>query len=183
MVLVPSLAAKFLKPLISASLDHSFMSIAYRPFSVSRLLRQIDMETVDTSKRLARLRSLMKENKVDIYSMCKKIILRGKPSDILAQSSHLKTAINPNTLHPAMLEEVRFEAPFYGLGTHRGIEYICGFSGSAGTAVVTLEKASLATDGRYFNQASKQLDSNWTLLKQGMEDVPTWQDWYAIRYF
>ena len=79
-----------------------------------------------------------------------------------------------------MLEEVRFEAPVYGLGTYRGIEYICGFSGSAGTAVVTLEKASLATDGRYFNQASKQLDSNWTLLKQGMEDVPTWQEWYAI---
>ena len=56
-------------------------------------------------------------------------------------------------------------------------EYISGFSGSAGTAVVTLEKAALATDGRYFNQASKQLDSNWHLLKQGLEDVPTWQEW------
>lgn len=56
-------------------------------------------------------------------------------------------------------------------------EHISGFSGSAGTAVVTLEKAALATDGRYFNQASKQLDSNWVLLKQGLEDVPTWQDW------
>jgi hypothetical protein len=71
MVLVPSLAAKFLKPLISTSLGYSFIPIAYRPFSVSRLLRQIDMETVDTSKRLAQLRSLMKENKVDIYSMCR----------------------------------------------------------------------------------------------------------------
>lgn len=57
------------------------------------------------------------------------------------------------------------------------IEYICGFSGSAGTAVVTLDKAALATDGRYFNQASKQLDSNWELLEQGLEDVPTWQEW------
>ena len=57
------------------------------------------------------------------------------------------------------------------------IEYICGFSGSAGTAVVTLDKAALATDGRYFNQASKQLDSNWELLKQGLEDVPSWQEW------
>lgn len=57
-------------------------------------------------------------------------------------------------------------------------EYISGFSGSAGTAVVTLEKAALATDGRYFNQASKQLDSNWDLLKQGLEDVPTWQEWF-----
>ncbi|MCJ1318355.1 hypothetical protein MMC15_003683 [Xylographa vitiligo] len=57
--------------------------------------------------------------------------------------------------------------------------HICGFTGSAGTAVVTLEKAALATDGRYFNQASKQLDTNWLLLKQGLEDVPTWQEWTA----
>lgn len=58
-----------------------------------------------------------------------------------------------------------------------GSEHISGFSGSAGTAVVTLDKAALATDGRYFNQASQQLDTNWLLLKQGLEDVPTWQDW------
>lgn len=57
------------------------------------------------------------------------------------------------------------------------IEYICGFTGSAGTAIVTLDKAAMATDGRYFNQASKQLDENWELLKQGIEDVPTWQEW------
>jgi len=56
-------------------------------------------------------------------------------------------------------------------------EFICGFSGSAGTAVVTQSKAALATDGRYFNQATKQLDSNWELLKQGLEDVPSWQEW------
>jgi len=57
------------------------------------------------------------------------------------------------------------------------IEYICGFTGSAGTAVITLNEAAMATDGRYFNQASKQLDANWQLLKQGIEDVPTWQEW------
>ena len=58
-------------------------------------------------------------------------------------------------------------------------EFISGFSGSAGTAVITTENAALATDGRYFNQAEKQLDDNWELLKQGLQDVPTWQDWYA----
>lgn len=58
-------------------------------------------------------------------------------------------------------------------------EYITGFTGSAGCAVVTHEKAALATDGRYFNQATKQLDSNWLLLKQGLQDVPTWQEWSA----
>jgi Xaa-Pro aminopeptidase len=44
---------------------------------------------------------------------------------------------------------------------------------------VTLDSAALATDGRYFNQAASQLDDNWTLLKQGLQDVPTWQDWSA----
>ncbi|KAI9829624.1 MAG: hypothetical protein M1826_005514 [Phylliscum demangeonii] len=58
-------------------------------------------------------------------------------------------------------------------------EYIAPCDARRGCAVVTLEKASLATDGRYFNQAEKQLDSNWTLLKQGLQDVPTWQDWTA----
>lgn len=60
-------------------------------------------------------------------------------------------------------------------------EYITGFTGSSGCAVVTLEKAILATDGRYFSQALKQLDSNWQLLKQGIPDVPTWQEWAATR--
>jgi len=58
------------------------------------------------------------------------------------------------------------------------LAFISGFNGSAGTAVVTHDKAALATDGRYFNQAGKQLDENWELLKQGLQDVPTWQEWY-----
>ena len=60
-------------------------------------------------------------------------------------------------------------------------EFICGFTGSAGTAVITLDKAALATDGRYFNQASRQLDQNWHLLKTGLQDVPTWQEWVSDR--
>jgi len=57
--------------------------------------------------------------------------------------------------------------------------YISGFTGSAGCVVVTLDKAALATDGRYFNQATKQLSEEWILLKQGLQDVPTWQEWTA----
>ncbi|KAL4870358.1 hypothetical protein BDV12DRAFT_184542 [Aspergillus spectabilis] len=56
-------------------------------------------------------------------------------------------------------------------------EFISGFSGSAGTALISLSEAALSTDGRYFNQAAKQLDNNWTLLKRGVEGVPTWQEW------
>ena len=36
-----------------------------------------------------------------------------------------------------------------------------------GTAVITETHACLWTDGRYFNQAEHQLDSNWTLMKEG----------------
>ncbi|KAI0084760.1 Creatinase/aminopeptidase [Irpex rosettiformis] len=57
--------------------------------------------------------------------------------------------------------------------------YISGFTGSAGTAVVTLKGAFLFTDGRYFLQAEKQLDNNWTLMKQGIPDVPTWQEFLS----
>lgn len=77
-----------------------------------------------------------------------------------------------------MPEEVRLLWCYYELLSLIDLEFISGFSGSAGTAVITSEKAALATDGRYFNQASKQLDSNWHLLKQGLEDVLTWQEWY-----
>ncbi|EJF63579.1 Creatinase/aminopeptidase [Dichomitus squalens LYAD-421 SS1] len=57
--------------------------------------------------------------------------------------------------------------------------FISGFNGSAGCAVVTPKGAYLFTDGRYFLQAEKQLDENWTLMKQGLPDVPTWQEFLS----
>ncbi|KAK2957655.1 putative Xaa-Pro aminopeptidase 1 [Blattamonas nauphoetae] len=44
-------------------------------------------------------------------------------------------------------------------------EFLTGFTGSAGTAIVTKENAFLATDSRYFVQAEKELNSEWTLVK------------------
>jgi Xaa-Pro aminopeptidase len=40
-----------------------------------------------------------------------------------------------------------------------------------GTAIVTENKACLWTDGRYHLQAESQLDSNWTLMKDGMSET------------
>jgi Xaa-Pro aminopeptidase len=45
--------------------------------------------------------------------------------------------------------------------------YISGFTGSAGTAVVTENEACMWTDGRYFLQASEEMDENWTLMREG----------------
>ncbi|KAJ3872211.1 peptidase M24, structural domain-containing protein [Lentinula edodes] len=55
--------------------------------------------------------------------------------------------------------------------------WISGFNGSAGCAIITLDKALMFTDGRYFLQASQQMDRNWELMKQGLPGVPTWQDY------
>lgn len=52
-------------------------------------------------------------------------------------------------------------------------EYISGFTGSAGTAIITSDQACLFTDGRYWTQAAAELSSEWTLMKQGFEGVPT----------
>ncbi len=52
--------------------------------------------------------------------------------------------------------------------------FITGFTGSFGTAVITLEDAGLWTDGRYFIQAESELkDTGITLFKMGEKDVPT----------
>jgi len=57
-------------------------------------------------------------------------------------------------------------------------EWISGFTGSAGTAVITLEAAGLWTDGRYFIQAEKQLEgSGIKLFKMGEPGVPTYVEW------
>ena len=52
-------------------------------------------------------------------------------------------------------------------------EWFSGFTGSAGTLVVTLEEAGLWTDSRYFLQAAKQLEgSGIDLYKDGLPDTP-----------
>ncbi|XP_062845628.1 xaa-Pro aminopeptidase 1 [Trichomycterus rosablanca] len=56
-------------------------------------------------------------------------------------------------------------------------EFICGFNGSAGTAIVTEHHAAMWTDGRYFLQASQQMDNNWNLMKMGLKETPSQEDW------
>ncbi|ODO01899.1 xaa-Pro aminopeptidase [Cryptococcus wingfieldii CBS 7118] len=57
--------------------------------------------------------------------------------------------------------------------------FLTGFTGSAGCAIVTHDKALLWTDGRYWIQAEKQLGPGWSLMKSSAPDVPTWNDWLA----
>ncbi|KAL5962811.1 putative Xaa-Pro aminopeptidase P [Taenia solium] len=81
------------------------------------------------------------------------------------------------------------------------IAFVSGFTGSAGTAVITaVDRAALWTDGRYHNQAgfyhhtldggwyythhiavaaAQELDNNWILMREGCPDVPTIPTWLA----
>ena len=72
-----------------------------------------------------------------------------------------------------------------------GSEYTCpadnrrpavsGFSGSAGTAAFTKTEAALWTDGRYFLQASQELDSDWTMMKDGLPETMSIPEWLLTK--
>lgn len=110
-------------------------------------------KNVNTTKRLEKLRYKMKENDVAVYIV---------PSEDEHQSEYVSLADQRRS-------------------------FISGFTGSAGVAIITRDllnfneipegKSALSTDGRYFNQASQELDYNWILLKQGAKGEPTWQEW------
>ena len=60
----------------------------------------------------------------------------------------------------------------------KGREWISGFNGSAGTAVVTLTSAALWTDSRYFLAAEEQLKgTEYQLMKLKIEGTPTIAEW------
>ena len=60
----------------------------------------------------------------------------------------------------------------------KGREFISGFNGSAGTAVVTLHSAALWTDSRYFIAAAEQLKgTEYQLMKLKIEGTPTIAEW------
>ncbi|KAM9892278.1 hypothetical protein OXX79_010132 [Metschnikowia pulcherrima] len=112
-----------------------------------------DVKETNTSQRLEALRGAMAANDVAVYIV---------PSEDQHQSEYV-----------APLDQRR--------------SFISGFSGSAGTCIITRDicsmndvpegLAALSTDGRYFSQANDELDFNWTLLKQGAKDMPTWEKW------
>ena len=87
-----------------------------------------------------------------------------------------------------LMAEKGIDAYFVPSGDFHGSEYVnaffrtraflSGFTGSAGELLVTAEGAWLWTDGRYFLQASRQLQgSGIELMKMGEKGVPTVDTW------
>ncbi|XP_046436106.1 xaa-Pro aminopeptidase 1-like isoform X2 [Neodiprion fabricii] len=121
------------------------------------------VDRVDTSINLSRLR----------LEMSRITSVQGPALDgyiVTSDDAHQTvTSFNQGRLGPSESETV---APH---DARR--EYITGFFGSFGEALVTQDKAVFWTDGRYHIQADKQLSCDWTLMKLGNENVPTLSQW------
>ena len=71
----------------------------------------------------------------------------------------------------------------YTQDTYKTREWLSGFTGSAGTLVVTLKGAALWTDSRYFVQAAAQLQGTQIkLMRMKMEGTPTIAEWIKGQY-
>lgn len=87
----------------------------------------------------------------------------------LMRSNHIDAVIIPGT-DPHQSE--------YSSEHWKFRDYVSGFTGSNGTAVVTLDDAELWTDSRYFLQAAEQLEgSGFTLRKENIPGEPTVLEW------
>lgn len=89
----------------------------------------------------------------------------------------LREVMRSMGIYAAVIPTSDFHCSEY-IGEHFKLrEYLSGFTGSAGTLVVTLDKAALWTDGRYFLQAERELsDSGISLMKMGDSETPNIED-------
>ncbi|XP_055523640.1 xaa-Pro aminopeptidase ApepP-like [Wyeomyia smithii] len=92
--------------------------------------------------------------------------------------SDIRSLMEANAIAAYIVPSVDAHSSEYISAHDRRLQYVTNFTGSAGTAIITLEAAALWTDSRYHLQAEGQLDSDyWTLMRQGLTDVPTQDDW------
>jgi Xaa-Pro aminopeptidase len=89
----------------------------------------------------------------------------------------LRELMKTNGIHAFLIPSEDPHQSEYIASCHQRRGFISGFTGSAGTAIVTLEKAALWTDGRYYLQASQQLSADWILQKHGLKETPSQEDW------
>ena len=90
----------------------------------------------------------------------------------------LRSAMAAAGVHVYVIPTGDFHGSEYAGAYFACRKYISGFTGSAGTLVVSQDWAGLWTDGRYFLQAADQLSgSDIQLMKMGQPGVPTVREW------
>ncbi len=93
---------------------------------------------------------------------------------------HLRALMAENKMDAYIIPTADFHESEYVGDYFKARKYMSGFTGSAGTLVVTLTEAGLWTDGRYFLQAARQLaDTGITLYKMGEDGVPSIEEFLS----
>ncbi len=97
---------------------------------------------------------------------------------ILQRLADLREVLNRERLDAFVFPSTDPHNSEYTPDRWKGREWISGFNGSAGTAVVTMDKAALWTDSRYFLSAEEQLrGTGYELMKLKMPGTPTIAQW------
>ncbi|KAM5290208.1 xaa-Pro aminopeptidase 2 isoform 2-T3 [Glossophaga mutica] len=91
------------------------------------------------------------------------------------QLTALRQQMHTNNLSAYIIPNTDAHMSEY-IGEHdKRLTWITGFTGSSGTAVVTMGKAGLWTDSRYWIQAEQEMDCNWELHKEvGSAPIVSW---------
>lgn len=100
--------------------------------------------------------------------------LGGHAMSIIERIKSLRALMKEAHIDAYLIPSADFHQSEY-VGAHfKCREFITGFTGSAGTALITASEALLWTDGRYFLQAETQLEGTGiTLMRMGAPSVPT----------
>ena len=94
--------------------------------------------------------------------------------EVRARIEQLREKMAERGMDAYLIPTSDFHGSEYVSGYFKCRKYMTGFTGSAGTAVITMEDAGLWTDGRYFVQAAAELSgSGVELYRSGQEGVPT----------
>ncbi|VDC07707.1 unnamed protein product [Peniophora sp. CBMAI 1063] len=135
----PNVEKSTLERTTSADSDDTLVSTVTEK-SLKAGEQQPVLASAHAAERLAKVRELMKEAKLDYYV-------------VLSEDAHQNEDV-------AEADKRR--------------QWISGFTGSAGQALIGLETAHLVTDSRYWTQATRQLDTElWTLVTAGAPGSPT----------
>ena len=90
----------------------------------------------------------------------------------------LRAAMQAHQIDFYLIPTADYHHSEYVDGFFKAREYFSGFTGSAGTLVVSMKEAGLWTDGRYFIQAEKEIEGTGVTLFRMMEEgVPTIQEY------
>ncbi|XP_051646865.1 xaa-Pro aminopeptidase 2 [Manacus candei] len=92
-----------------------------------------------------------------------------------AQLAALRDTMRAHGVHAYIVPSTDAHMSEYISKRDARLGWLTGFTGSAGTSVVTQDKAALWTDSRYWTQAERELDCNWELQRTTwIESIAMW---------